>query len=100
MTLGQFFKNLVINQLLDAKISVTELQGEIHGSLVGLARHLLLNPAGTAEARERAREALIQELGELEGSDANIEVQLRNEDGRHYIRVRVQLQGGMPSLPK
>ena len=84
----------------DAKISVTELQGEIHGSLVGLVRHLLLNPAGPAEARERAREALIQELGELEGSDANVDVQLRNEDGRHYIRVRVQLQDRMPSLPK
>jgi hypothetical protein len=83
----------------DAKISVTELQGEIHGSLVGLARHLLLNPAGTAEARERAREALIQELRELEGSDANVDVQLGNEDGRHYIRVRVQLQARMPSFP-
>jgi hypothetical protein len=83
-----------------AKISVTELQGEIHGSLVGLVRHLLLNPAGTAEAHERAREALIQELRELEGPDANVEVQLENEEGRHYIRVRVELQARTPSLSK
>jgi hypothetical protein len=84
----------------DAKISVTELQGEIHGSLGGLVRHLLLNPAGTAEARERAREALIQELRELEGPDANVDVQLENEDGRHYIRVRVELQTRTPSSSK
>jgi hypothetical protein len=63
-------------------------------------RHLLLNPAGTAEAHERAREALIQELRELEGPDANVEVQLENEEGRHYIRVRVELQARTPSLSK
>jgi len=78
-----------VAEFADAKISVTRLEGKIRDNVGGLLRHLFFHSTSTPEERERARQELIEELRQTEGSDASIDVQLEDQDGRQEVRVKV-----------
>jgi hypothetical protein len=73
--------------LTRAQITVAPLAGPIRDTLGGRLRHSLFPKSATPEERERARQALIQEIQQREGADAKVEVQLA-PDGQQ-VRVRV-----------
>ena len=83
--------------IANAQMTVTPLEGKIRDNLAGLARHLLFNPEGSPEARQRAREALIDELRRTEGNDASIDVQIDEDGPEQKVRVKVMKGPESPS---
>jgi hypothetical protein len=84
-------------EFANAQMTVTPLEGKIRDNLAGLARHLLFNPEGSPEARQRAREALIDELRRTEGNDASIDVQIDEDGPEQKVRVKVMKGPESPS---
>lgn len=76
-------------EFAQAQIAVAPLEGRIDDNLGGLARHFLFNPRSSPEARERARQALIEELRRQEGTDARIDVQVDERESGQEVRVKV-----------
>src|SRR5262249_20460498 len=73
----------------NAQISIAPLEGKIRGNVAELVGHHLFNASSTPEARERARQALIEELRREEGNDATIDVEVERDGEAEKVRVKV-----------
>ena len=73
-----------------AQVRLERLEGRVHDTLLGALRHQLFRADATPEAREAARQRLIQELRRVEGPDAEVDVVVDEETGKQRIRVKVK----------
>ena len=84
-------------EFTNTQISVAALEGKIHDNVAGLVRHRLFKASSTPEARERARQALVEELRRTEGSHATIDVQVDGDGEWEKVRVKVLKAPASPS---
>ena len=71
-------------------VRLERLEGRVHDTLLGALSRRLFRSATTPEAREAARQRLIEELRRVEGPGADVEVDVEGAGGKHRIRVKVK----------
>jgi hypothetical protein len=73
------------------QVRVEQLEGRVHATLLGAMGHRLFLSATSPEAREAARQRLIEEVRRVEGPGASVDVEVE-EGGTGKRRVRVKVQ--------
>ena len=76
--------------LQDVPVRLERLEGRVHDTLLGALRHQLFRADATPEAREAARQRLVQELRRLEGPEAEVDVEVDQATGKQRVRVKVK----------
>ncbi len=76
--------------LQGAGVQLAPLEGRVPATLLGAVSRRLFHSATTPEAREAARQRLIEELRRVEGPGADVEVDVEEGGGKHRIRVKVK----------
>jgi hypothetical protein len=73
------------------QLRVEQLEGRVHDTLLGAVGRRLFLSATSPEAREAARQRLIEEVRRVEGPDASVDVDVEEgEAGKRRVRVKVQ----------
>lgn len=88
----------LIEERMDRRITaikVESLEGQVRSSLVRHLAQELFKRGTTPEQREKAREALIEELRKRHGTRPQVEVEVtEDEDGRHMLKMKVRPEDG------
>ena len=71
-------------------VQLAPLEGRVPDTLLGAVSRRLFRSATTPEAREAARQRLIEQLQRVEGPGADVEVDVEGAGGKHRIRVKVK----------
>ena len=71
------------------QLRIEQLEGRVHATLLGAMGHRLFLSATSPEAREAARQRLIEEVRRVEGPGASVDVE-EGEPGKRRVRVKVQ----------
>ncbi|MBF5041817.1 hypothetical protein FGE12_05400 [Aggregicoccus sp. 17bor-14] len=80
--------------LKGAQVGIEPLQGRVRDSLLGALRHGLFRAGASPEERAAARQRLIEELRRREGGDAEVDVQVDEQEGKVRVQQRVRRRAG------